>query len=472
MTFSSNIFAEKGRGFSSALYLFTALFLVGTTAPLKAAVELTAIQMQVYESASEVQRVHFLIERAKMGRSELVEALLQKYPLQGPHARNRTLFVEGLLLGGNGDLTGAVEKYRAALANDPSLTLVRAQLAQTLVTLGKDESAKHHLTQLQAEAPSEEASGRIRSFIEKIDSRKPLTFNGFISLAPTTNLNNGTTASKVYTANPDYSDVGYFIPSAATQQQSGVGLSAGINVGYSKRLGNDLELVLAADVAGQVYLDRIYDSVSLSQSAEMRYHIDKGYVGFGAVANEAVDPNAKDFLHDGLTYKSYGPRVSFLYFASQHDVINGSAVYEWQDNTNSDVYDGTAFLTDFSYNHGFDSTFNVTMSGGYNKIDSQLAFNSYATYFGGLGFYKELPLGITVNANTQVRLSTFDAVNPVFFMTRHDERYIGSIALTKRDLNFKGFAPALAYTYTYNNSNIAAYEFDSHAVDFRLTKNF
>ena len=33
-------------------------------------------------------------------------------------------------------------------------------------------------------------------------------------------------------------------------------------------------------------------------------------------------------------------------------------------------------------------------------------------------------------------------------------------------------APAIEYRYTWNDSNIAFYEYDSHTVDIRLTKDF
>jgi outer membrane protein len=44
--------------------------------------------------------------------------------------------------------------------------------------------------------------------------------------------------------------------------------------------------------------------------------------------------------------------------------------------------------------------------------------------------------------------------------------------LTKRDWNIIGFAPSISYNYTNNLSNINLYDYDNHAVDFRLTKDF
>lgn len=473
MTMKLATINKQGRRSSSALFALVGILLSFGSNPALSAKPLTAAQVQVYESANEGQRVHFLIERAQMGQIELVQTLMQNYPLQGPHVKNRTLYIEGLILESQGDLTGAAEKYRAALANDPSLTLIRNQLAKTLATLGQDDSAKHHLQLLEAEAPNSEIADGIRAFIDRIDSKRPVTFSGFVSIAPSTNMNSGSSHAQVYSANPVFGGGGGYLDiNAANQVQSGIGLVSGASIGYAKRLGNHWQAVFAGDITAQIYADKKFDAVSLSQSAEMRYHHNNGYLGFGGVADQAINPNAANLIDDSLTYHSYGPRVSAMQYFGAHDVLHASAVYEWRDYANSTSLDGTAFLGDASFNHGFNSTFNVTVSGGYNKVSSALDFISYDTYYAGFGFYKELPKGITVNANAQARFSSFDAMHPVFFTTREDQRYIGSVALTKRDLNFMGFAPSMAYTYTRNVSNIAAYDYDAHAIDLRLTKDF
>lgn len=458
---------NKERRISGALCALLAL-LVAT--PALAAKPLTAEQISVYESADEGQRVHFLIERAKMGQRELVERLLQHYPLQGPHAVNRTLYIQGLNLETQGDLTGAAEKYRAALARDPTLTLVRMQLAQCLEKLGQDDSAKHHIQLLEAEAPNEDVSNALRSFMDRIDAKRPLTFSGFVSLAPSTNINNGSSHTKVYT--PAFGSDVYFDINATDQKQSGIGLATGLSAGYSKRLGNHLEAVLAADVSGNIYADGSNKSASLSQSLEMRYHLNNGYVGVGAVADQSFFAKPNEVLASHLGYRSFGPRVSMLRFIGDHNVLHASALYEWRDYAGSTILDGTAFLSEASFNHGINSTFNVTLAGGYDKINSNQKNLSYKTYFAGFGTYKELPYGVTVNANAQARFSTFDEQNLIFMKTREDQRYIGTVTLTKRDLNLKGFAPALSYSYTRNVSNIELYDYDDHALNFSLTKDF
>ena len=114
----------------------------------------------------------------------------------------------------------------------------------------------------------------------------------------------------------------------------------------------------------------------------------------------------------------------------------------------------------------------MTLGAGYDNIKSEIDFISYETYSGSVGLYTELSKGITVNLNGEVRLSEFAGLHPYAGVVREDTRLTGTIALTKRDFNIWGYAPALEYTYVYNNSNISIYEFDSHALDFKLSKDF
>ena len=132
-----------------------ALVVLGSVTTIRAA-SLNSQMIAAYTAAPEEQRVMILVKLTKSGQPDAAEVLLSDNPLRGPYAANRTLFIEGLILKAKGDLTGAATKFRAALADDPGLTLVRSELAQTLVMLEEDDSAKHHLQLLAAEAPTEQ----------------------------------------------------------------------------------------------------------------------------------------------------------------------------------------------------------------------------------------------------------------------------------------------------------------------------
>jgi outer membrane protein len=439
------------------------LILMSATVLGKASVAPSPQQISEYESSTESTRVKLLINLAKSGQHDLAKSLLKRYPLTGRFGKNRQLFVEGLILKAQGNLTGATKNYRAVLADDPSLTLVRAELAQTLYLLQDDDSAKHHLNLLMAEAPNDYEAQGIRSFIDTIDARRPFTFNAYVSVAPSTNVNNGSSNDTIYAplwgVEMDIDD--------ESREQSGVGFSTGVSAGYAHRLGNDFSVVLGGGVNVTVYTDSDYNYYSASQSAELRYLLTGGFLGAGLVASENMKND-----EIGLSYYSYGPRVSLQKALTPQDRINLSSVYEWRTYPDTSLNDGTALLIDGSWNHAFDSSLTASLGAGYDRIKTEIDSISYETYSASLGVYKELPKGITVDLNGEVRFSEFDAMHPIAGVTRKDTRLTGIVALTKRDFNIWGYAPSLEYTYVYNDSNISLYEFDSHALDFRLSKDF
>ena len=422
----------------------------------------TAEQMTEFRSADDAGRLRILMGLVKNGYHELAAGLLQDQPLEGPYGANRTLFVEGMILRARGDLNGAVEKFRAALANDPSLTLVRSELALTLAALNEDDSAKHHLQLLMAEAKDGTEAKGIRSFMDQLDARRPLQYSAYISAAPSSNINSGSTVGKIYL--PDGTEVQVSDNSMA---KSGIGVSIGGSAGYTHRFNNELALIAGLGLGGTLYKDKDFDSFGASQSVELRRLFDGGYLGAGIVGSESF---SKDEI--GLGYYSYGPRISFAKQVTDQDRLSVAATYEWRNYRDAEMNNGRAFMVDGNWTHALSSSANIGILLGYDRVTSGLDYNSYNAGSIGLSVYKELPMGITVDLLGNFRYAKFDEDFFGYSEPRRDKRWLGQVTLTKRDLNLYGFAPSLQYTYVHNGSNVVNYQFDAHTVDFKLTKDF
>lgn len=455
---------NQGRVSKCALYCLLGILTFAPSA-YSEAVQFSSQQKAQYQATPENERVRILIELSKTGHQDEAEGLLQSFPLQGPHAANRTLFIQGLILESRKDLVGAAKYFRSALASDPKLTLVRSELAQVLVQLDENDSAKHHLLLLEADAPSAEQASNIRSFIDKLDQNHPYTFGGFITIAPSTNANNGSSHDKVWSG---LTGSNWDIASA-NQAQSGLGIWAGLNVGYSRRLGNNFQGVIAANIATSLYGNSAFDSVFTSESGEMRYLLDNGFVSFGGVFSMGLDPVSRT-----ATNYSYGPRVALNYQLDQRNLLKASIVEEYHNylTAGSSSQNGWVLTSDLSLTHAIDSTMNYTAFGGYQNVGATIDSLAYQSYYGGLNLYKELPAGVTLDLNGQARFSNFQGPAVFAGTTRADRRYSASATLTKRDLYLLGFAPSIQYTYTLNNSNITLFDYDSHTVVFNLTKDF
>jgi outer membrane protein len=426
-------------------------------------------ELEAYARAPEGHKVRLLIELARSGDHEFAAKLLDTYPLQGPLAANRTLFIEGLILKARGDLTGAAQKFRAALADDPKLTMVRAELAKTLVVLDQDDSAKHHLQLLAADAPDAQSVSAIRSFIDQVDAKRPYKFSGYVALAPSTNINNGSSDDVIYL--PGFGSMAF---RNQNSKKSGLGTSIGINGSASKRLGNTLVGIVSAGANANIYTDKDFNSAAFSTSAELRHIIAGGYISMGAVGQLSTSIMGNYLLvgKDHTHYTAFGPRLAMSKTLGLRDTIHANAVWEKRDNTHSTASDGHALLLDAGLTHAIDSSFTVSASVGYDKIKAESDQNTYDAWSVGAAVYKELPRGITLNAATEFRNANFDGIHFLTGDNRTDKRLTSRIDVTKRDLNLLGFAPSLSYTYTRNWSDVVLYDYDSHAIDFRLTKDF
>ncbi len=435
----------------------------------KAEPAVTAQHMAAYKSADENKRLRILMKLVDAGYVNAAEQMLRTVPLQGPLAANRQLYIEGLIAEKRGRLTEAAAKFRAALANDPHLTVVRVELTKVLAALDENDSAKHHLKLLESETQDPQQLAGIRSFVQRLDARHPVTFSGFVSIAPSTNINQGSSHDTV--VSPGIAGVNGVSPvgtiPSANQKMSGVGIISGVSVGFNKRLGDSWQAVMAAGLTGSYYPTVNAVSVSASQSAEMRYMLQNGYLGLGGVASQTADP-----INLSLGYTSYGPRVSMAKLLTSRDQFIASAVYEWRNYNNNPSANGTALTANAVLTHALDSTSNVAFMLGYENITQTQAFNSYQDVSVGMGAYKELPSGITLQTQATLRFAGFNDVHPLQLVTRQDQNLTGAINLTKRDWNLLGFAPSLNYTYVRNFSNNPLFDFDSHAVDLRFTKNF
>jgi tetratricopeptide (TPR) repeat protein len=447
----------RERALWRALWLFAAALAIAVPAPA-APTEQAALDIS---TLNEGQRLRLAIELAKTGRHEQAAQLIARHPFTGPLAANRTLFVEGLILRGRGDTEGAIAKYRAALADNPSLTLVRAELANALVAVGERDSAKHHLEQLASEAPDENAARQVRSFIDRIDAERPFKVSAYVSLAPSTNVNDGTDNDTIYTI------FGQIPISAAGKEKSGIGLNAGLRAGYTQPLGERFMGVVGFGLDGRVYENGDYDRATASESAEIRYLVKDGYVGLGGIASQTVSSDDIDFAA-----WTAGPRLSVFHRFSPKSSLLAASTAEFKTYEDTPFHDGVSLSENVSFSHAFAQGFFGYVLGEVEYTDTDYKHLDNWSYMIGLGASKELRHGLTLAAGGRARLTKYEGASVLIGKPREDERYDATVSITKRDWELWGYAPVFEYSYTLNQSNIAFFDFDSHTVDFRLTKDF
>lgn len=435
---------------------------------------LTAAQDGEYGALPEAQRLRTLIALARGGRHGLAAELLARHPLTGPYGANRSLFVEGLILKARGNLPAAAQKFRKALADDPALTMIRAELSQTLYEMGEDDSAKHHLELLMGEAPTAKEARSIKDFIDAIDARRPFRISAYISVAPSTNINSGSSQDSV--------TMGGLPAKIDERKKSGVGIAAGVNAAYTWQFNDNLSIVAGGGAHARQYEDDDYDQLSLSETIELRMKAGSGYLGFGALASQSLSgdlasPYNWDDFDGDMSAWSAGPRINLFQSLAPDLAFIGDITLLRQEYDGQSYRDGWRGTIEGKLSKVFSSDLTGYVSAGFETYSTaeraDLGFNAI---FGAIGAYKELSYGISATAELSFRheryQANFNDAFPEFAKPRRDVETAATLSLWKRDWNFWGYSPAIEYTYVLNSSNIAFYDYDSHTVDLRLTKDF
>jgi tetratricopeptide (TPR) repeat protein len=414
------------------------------------------------------KRLKILVALIRDGQPDAAESLLRAKPFDGQYGHNRNLFIIGMIARARGQLDQAARVYRTVLAADPNLTMVRLELAATLHAMDQTDGAKHHLNLLKSAAPTPDLARNFGDFIAAIDAQRPWSFNAWISLAPSTNFNNGT-ALEYHTLFGLTGTVGEL-----AKQKSGIGIKGGSNAAYVFDLGGDLQAIVATGTYFEQYDGKLFDKTALNQNIELRRNHARGSIGIGMSASQSFykTNGTGGFPYANETAWSFGPQITIRHLLTRHLNIetrlshrwNRFNVAEWSDGTSTSLTNRLAYTM---------STSRVLYAmGGGDRNKTGYDHTSTWAGWGGLGIYQEVPWGITVYAEGKLRYSVSDGDYLFLGEPRENTRVDGRMVLTKRDFSFYGLAPQLEYTYTRNWSNDELSKFESHGLAVTLTRAF
>jgi hypothetical protein len=444
-----------------ALGLFLPLLLLTNTLvqQVKAAEQTPVAQAARFADLPESQRLRILIRMIKAGVYDQAELLLNNTPFQARHAENRTLFLQGLIAKGRKKYDLAAKRFRTALANDPKLTMVRAELAHTLFLNNEDAGAKHHLKLLAGAAPTPELAKQFDRFIDAIDARRPWRLSAYVSMAPSTNFNNGTSRTTLPFGG------GALVIDANSRKKSGIGIRGGANASYTFKPAKDIYLTVGAGVNFTQYGGKTFDDTIISQTVAITRKYKSGRVNFGVSVSERFS-GKDEFIIEA------GPYVSLDHRFNNKRSIFAKLRHLRTRFKQADYRNGGTTTLDLRLSHTFaQDTVGYLLSGAQRTTTKRDHLDYWAVY-GGAALYKELPFGITLYGEAKATRKLYDGDFPLLGQAQRDTRLDFSASFTKRDFNIFGFAPRLDYTYTKSMSNSVFSEYATHGANISMTKAF
>ncbi len=404
------------------------------------------------------QKIIALLQLVKQGRFALAQDYLDNTEFSGGSALDAS-FVQALIFQNTERLDEAVAIYRDILTNHPDNKTARLQLAQTLYLMKEDESAKHHFELALGSVTDQNLENNIRNFIDQIDSRKRWNMSAHLSLAPSTNFNRGTDAKLVYLNGLP------FVINDGSREKSGIGVLGGLNAGYRLALTDRLDLVTGGGVNFKEYAEDAFDDLVISAEVGPRYAFNFGHVGVYATTNRrwvAGQPYSNSvggrlklggrFSKRGLMSLTVGANLNRFEFAK--------------------YFDGTSYFASGYVDYYLSGRSFVRALGGGDKRQTGVEHLSSASWHGGLGYYAELPWGLSVYTQARLTKRMYDGFFPGIDETRSDIKLDLKTSLTKRDWDWMGFAPKFEYGFTRNASNVVFYDYDAHSANLTLTKKF
>jgi hypothetical protein len=402
----------------------------------------------------------------KGGRYDVAGRLLDKTRYDFPGDQAIARFDQGMVARGQAREREAVAIFREVLAAHPEFTRVRLELAETLFAINEDDSARHNFELVLGGASANPGlQDAVRSYINAIDSRKRWDVTTFLTFAPSTNINQGSSSQTVMVNGLP------FQLSDNNVATSGVGVHGGVQAGYRQPLTDGLDLVVTGGAQAKRYRQEEFNDTLLNFAIGPKWHFDRGYLGFYAVGDHR-------WMADSDYATSFGGLISGSVGLTAADVLSGDFgcslrrfATDWQQ-TDLSYQDGHVCFVAARFDHYFDSSTYLRTLGKYGEELTGREHLDNTSKGGGLGVYHEFPLGLSLYLQGVYTGTDYKGIYPGFSEQRSDRRVDLSVNVTKRDFELFGLAPMVQYTYTHNDSNIPLQAYDAHGLALTLTKQF
>jgi outer membrane protein len=246
-----------------------------------------------------VQRVAVIDQLIHLAEYDKAERYLQGLSAATPGEQLDIQFLRGALYKRRGQSAEAVVIFRAILAGHPNATRARAELAETLFIQQNDDSARHHFDLLLGSGNAQ-IDQITQSYINAIDARRRWDFTSYVTLAPSSNLNQGARNANI----GDFQGLQGKL-SDRNVKKAGVGIAGGAQAGYRQPLTDTVDLMVSGGLNGRRYQDDRFNTHSGSISLGPRVRTPWGYVGLYGLAD-------KSWTADQAHNTSFGGQFSTL----------------------------------------------------------------------------------------------------------------------------------------------------------------
>jgi len=367
-------------------------------------------------------------------------------------------FTNALILKVQGHYKEAAAAMRAILSAHPNLTRVRGELADTLYRMGDMEGATYNL-QLLADSTSDATQrGFYDSYLAAIRSKRPWSLDAYVAIAPSSNINNGIAGDTVTIGGAQFDATSH-------EKKSGIGLAYGVAGTYRFALSPQWDFTVGGKTNGNLYTDQTFDQWNGSVFSELARTTPVWRVGFGLTADRTL-----------LGWQGHnwdvGPQLSLRRMIAGNGTIIGTLGWKHVGYDQEDALTGGETDVGLRYLKQVSSSASWGVGMQFSDVTANVDFNGFRRYRPSIDLYKELPGGLLTSLSLGYEWRDYKADFPLTGAPRQDRELDVDLAVTFRNMSWRGFAPKVEYTFTHNASNIELNTYDSQAIGFYLTKQY
>lgn len=397
----------------------------------------------------------------KAGQFAEAIALAEGFEPDHPNHEARVAYVRGMVARAKGSNRTAAKEFRKVLAEQPNTIQARQQLAYALYLDGDYDAARHHFDVLETNTADPGLRDYYASFKSKMDKDQPWSLSGYLTLAPSSNINKGSNHETVKLGNL----TGTINKEA--QKKTGFGLAAGGYGSYEWDLGVGVSLRTSAALDGQFYANNLADVIRVSGSTKLQYQSEdrKLQIGFG--------PRYETTYDDGeFSAFRYGPTADFALALPKGMVLSTSLAALVLDNRNNNTRDGMRYSVDAQLVKSISPSVTASVNAGLSIDNVKQRNADHTDWDVGFSLAKEWEGGWITRVSPSLGHHDYAGVLALLPEAREDWVYSVGTQLSNRKFEFKGFTPVLNYTYSKQTSNDTYSDYDSHDVSITLTKAF
>jgi outer membrane protein len=370
------------------------------------------------------------------------------------------LFLQGQLDGLRGDYTGAIKIYRQILTDHPGLTRVRLELGRALYLDKQYTEAIYQFRLVLSGDLPPDVVGNVNVFLGKAQRERNWSASIGLSIIGSTNINQAPSTGTVNLLGLP------FTLSPQGRSQPGIGISPALTGEYDFPLDDNWKWRTIGSYYTVQYGGRDF--------SDMLYTVGAGPQVFLGPVDVSLLGTFFHRLYSNDPYETaYGPRLETNWDISNRWRIENEIEYSWRLwHPPSDFLNGWSADDTATIYYALSPTSFLRLIAGIGWEKSRDAEWSDYYYHLGLGWHREVPLGITLELQPEFYQFRYNEQQLLFGTRRSDEIVHATLSVAKRDWAVEGFIPSISYIYTQDWSNTPIYSYVQHQIQIGMSRQF